>query len=103
MGNRQRNIESIFIVVFSSTNYGLRLYKILKDKHYDVYMISTPCTISDGCSRAIQVFKDDIEEVVDEIDKGEIIISGIYKRIIRNGRYAYKSVSSEEIREEVRG
>lgn len=72
------NNTETYIIVIKSYNYAVLLYKILKNKKYTVQIISTPCKISAGCSRAIRFYGKDIDIVKDEIKNNNIPIKGIY-------------------------
>lgn len=82
------NNTETYIIVFSSSNYSMKLYKLLKEKKYKVEMISTPCTLSAGCSRALRVRKKDIVAIKEVIKREKIVIRAIYEKII-NGRKIY--------------
>ena len=76
-------MEEFYIIVLNSSSDSIHLFKLLKDKRLNVVIMSTPCTISAGCSRAIMVKEKEIEEAKQEIKKSMIIIKGIYKKVYR--------------------
>ena len=47
--------KPVYIITFNSANYSMYVYKLLKDKKLSVYMIQTPCLLSSGCARSIEV------------------------------------------------
>ena len=82
-------MEEFYIVVLNSSSTSIHLFKLLKDKRLNVDIMSTPCTISAGCSRAIKVKEKDIEAVKDEIKLNKISIKGIYKKVYRGRGFHY--------------
>ena len=54
--------------------------------------MSTPCTISAGCSRAIKVREKDIEAAKQEIEINKILIKGIYKKVYRGRVFHYLKI-----------
>ncbi|MCY6370546.1 DUF3343 domain-containing protein [Clostridium ganghwense] len=84
--------EEIYIIVFNSSNESIHLYKILKDKRYDVEIMSTPCTISAGCSRAIKVQEREIHFVIEEIRRNKVSIRGIYKKVYKDSKFYYLKI-----------
>lgn len=80
-----------YLIVFFSSNHSMALYKILKDDRYDVLMQPTPCTISAGCANAISFRKEDLEPVLNEIDKSNIPIQSIYVKLFdaNCGKFKY--------------
>lgn len=80
------------IIVFSSSSFSMRLYKILKEARYKVDLISTPCTLSAGCSRAVKVNKDDLDEIKELIKEKKIKIKAIYEKILNGRRFYYKKM-----------
>lgn len=85
-------MEEFYIIVLNSSNISIHFFKILKDKRFNVDVISTPCTISAGCSRSIKVNEKDIEAVKEEININKIIIAGIYKKIYNGSAFHYLKV-----------
>ena len=91
--------KRIFIISFTSANYSLKLYKILKEKNYNVAIISTPCKISSGCSRSLEIYEDHIYYAIDEIINEKILIHGIYEKILEDNIWIYKEIDLNDIKE----
>ncbi|MGH4120195.1 putative Se/S carrier-like protein [Clostridium sp.] len=85
-------MEEFYIIVLNSSSISVHLFKLLKDKKLDVAIMSTPCTISAGCSRSIKVKENDIEIVKQDIINNKINIKGIYKKIYRGRVFFYLKV-----------
>ncbi|GFP77153.1 DUF3343 domain-containing protein [Clostridium fungisolvens] len=85
---------NVCIIAFSSASQSVNLYKILKNKKYNVYMIQTPCTISAGCARSIEIKEKDLEAIVNEIKESKIDIKGIYRKTLNEStrRYYYSEL-----------
>ncbi|GKU23523.1 DUF3343 domain-containing protein [Clostridium folliculivorans] len=85
---------NVCIIAFSSTSQSVNLYKILKNKKYNVVMIQTPCTISAGCARSIEIKEQDLEDIVNEIKQNNLEIKGIYRRVLNEStrRYYYSEL-----------
>ncbi|KYH30176.1 MULTISPECIES: DUF3343 domain-containing protein [Clostridium] len=88
-------METVYIITFTSANSSLMLYKILKDARIKVTMIQTPCKLSAGCARSLEIKKSDFNKAVDIIKNSNIKIQKIYKRFInsKTRRYEYIEVS----------
>ena len=85
-------MEEYYIIVLNSSSVSIHLFKLLKDKKLDVIIMSTPCTISAGCTRAIKVYEKDIENAKQEIKTNKIVIKGIYKKIYKGSRFGYLKI-----------
>ncbi|MBK1812972.1 DUF3343 domain-containing protein [Clostridium sp. YIM B02505] len=85
---------NVCIIAFSSTSQSVNLYKILKNKKYNVVMIQTPCTISAGCARSIEIKEQDLNAIVNEIKQNKVDIQGIYRRSLNDStrRYYYSEL-----------
>ena len=57
--------KPVYIITFNSANYSMYVYKLLKDKKLSVYMIQTPCLLSSGCARSIEVPENQLAKVID--------------------------------------
>ena len=57
--------KPVYIITFNSANYSMYVYKLLKDKKLSVYMIQTPCLLSSGCARSIEVPENQLDKVID--------------------------------------
>lgn len=82
-------MKTAYIVVFNSNSESLQLFKMLKNKSYNVNMIATPCTISAGCTRAIEFNEENLEDVLQEIKDKDIKIKNIYKRNVSKKGFHY--------------
>lgn len=67
-----------YVIALKIDRNCITLNNILRDKGYEVRIVSTPCSLSLGCSKSIRIRTDDIEEVKEEIVKNNIAIRGIY-------------------------
>lgn len=88
-------METVYIITFPSTNSSLMLYKILKDSRIRVTMIQTPCKLSAGCARSLEVKKSDFNTIVNIIKDSNIQIQNIYEKSInpKTKRYEYTETS----------
>ncbi|AEB75654.1 conserved hypothetical protein [Clostridium botulinum BKT015925] len=68
------------------------MFKILKDQRLSVDLISTPCTISSGCSRAIKFSLSDLDKVIKSIEEDKIIVKGIYEKVYTSTAFYYKKI-----------
>jgi hypothetical protein len=82
-------MEEFYIIVLNSSNVSIHLFKLLKDIRLGVELMSTPCTISASCSRAIKVKEKDLETVKEIIKTNRINIKGIYKKTYRGSSFYY--------------
>lgn len=85
-------MRNFCLIVFNSTLDSMHMFKILKDQRLKVEIISTPCTISAGCSRAIKFFKEDIDKVRESIKKESIFVKGIYEKIYNTKSFFYEKI-----------
>ncbi|MFU0825688.1 DUF3343 domain-containing protein [Clostridium sp.] len=88
-------METVYIITFASANSSLVLYKILKDARIKVTMIQTPCKLSAGCARSLEIKKSEFNTVVDIIRNSNIKVQKIYEKRInpKIRRYEYVEVS----------
>lgn len=88
-------METVYIITFESTNNSLMLYKLIKNSRLKVTMIQTPCRLSAGCARSLEIKEFDIAKVVEIIKDNGIEIGGIYKKFInpKTRRYEYAEAS----------
>lgn len=84
----------VYIITFNSANSSMVLYRLLRDAKLQVYMIQTPCCLSAGCARSIEVNEDDIEKVINIIKRDNVDIGAIHKKYVNEDirRYAYEEV-----------
>ncbi|MGV8980883.1 putative Se/S carrier-like protein [Clostridium sp.] len=85
-------MDGFYIIVLNSSSVSIHLFKLLKDKKLNVVIMSTPCTISAGCSRSIKVNECDIDVAIEEIRNKKIIINGIYKKVYRGNVFHYLKI-----------
>ncbi|MBC2580272.1 DUF3343 domain-containing protein [Clostridium sp. DJ247] len=81
--------ENSYIIVFESYNQAILLYNELLKKGCSVELVSTPCSISKGCSQSIIFRSRDSKEIIKESKNNKIIIKGIYRIIHNDGIHAY--------------
>ena len=85
----------IYIIVFGSTNHSMLAYNILRNAQYSIEIISTPCTLSAGCSRALRYegVASDVVKIKNLISENKIFIRGIYKKVIESKvRFHYERI-----------
>lgn len=90
------NIKNMYIVIFLSYNQSVLLYRKLKEKNYEVELISTPCSLSSGCSQSIKFEESYLESVKAEIKKNSISIKAIYIIKVKNGVKSYELVKDSK-------
>lgn len=86
--------KTIYIITFDSPNNSIILYKLLKDSRLNVYMIQTPCCLSAGCARSIEVNENEIDKVIEIIKNNKIEIRAIHKKFVNKKirRYSYEEI-----------
>lgn len=87
--------KPIYILTFDSANSSMKLYKLLKDNKLNVYMIQTPCCLSAGCARSIEVSQSEIDKVIELIKTNNSEIRAIHKKYVNEKirRYSYEEIS----------
>ena len=87
------NEQSQYLLVFASHNQAVFLFNKLLRKGYKVELVSTPCTLSAGCTQSIKFKEKDMQVIKTEIKAGAMRVKGIYK-ITKNGpKYTYIKVT----------
>lgn len=76
---RMNHDDEEYFVVFFSHNHTTLFYKRMKEKQCDVELMSTPCTISAGCSQCIKFKEKDLNAIKEEIKNSNIRIRALYK------------------------
>lgn len=71
--------KPVYIITFNSANYSMYVYKLLKDKKLSVYMIQTPCLLSSGCARSIEVPENQLDKVIDILKDKKTLIREFIK------------------------
>lgn len=84
--------KNMYIVLFVSYNQCMLLYRKLKEKKYDIELISTPCTLSAGCSQSIKFEEGYLQDIKTEVKKSSVDIKAVYKVIVKNGVKSYEKV-----------
>lgn len=87
------NEQSQYLLVFASHNQAVFLFNKLLRKGYKVELVSTPCTLSAGCTQSIKFKEKDMQVIETEIKVGAMRVKGIYK-VTKNGpKYTYIKVT----------
>lgn len=87
------NEQSQYLLVFASHNQAVFLFNKLLKKGYKVELVSTPCTLSAGCTQSIKFMEKYMQAIKTEIKVGAMRVKGIYK-ITKNGpKYTYIKVT----------
>ena len=86
--------KPIYIITFDSSNSSMLLYNLLKNNSLNIYMIQTPCCLSAGCSRSIEVNEEEIQKVIELIKSNNIPIRAIHKKYVNKKirRYSYEKI-----------
>lgn len=81
-----------FLLVFMSHNQAVFLFNKLIKKGYKVELVSTPCSLSAGCTQSIKFMEKDMQVIRTEAQISNMKVRGIYK-ITKNGtKYTYVKV-----------
>lgn len=83
------NNNNQYLLVFISNNYAVMVFNKLVKKGLSVELISTPCTISAGCSQSIRFEEKYLEKMKEELKLNRICIKGIYKIRKEEGKEDY--------------
>lgn len=83
------NIENYCIVVFKSYNETTLLYNKILEKGYKAQIISTPTSISKGCSQSLKLDVELVGVLRRESIKSEIQYDNIYKVVREDGERKY--------------
>lgn len=81
--------ENKYFIVFFSHNHTTLFYEKMKEKGYDVELMSTPCTISVGCSQCVKFSEKDFNIMREAIRKSGIKIKALYKIENNKGKNYY--------------
>lgn len=73
------NKETYGLITFKSTNYALQGEQVFKNNEIIFKTIPTPRDVSTSCGLSLFFLLDDIEKVKELINRGDIIIDGMYK------------------------
>ena len=87
--------KPIYIITFDSANNSMLLYRLLKSNKLNIYMIQTPCCLSAGCARSIEVDESEIEKVIELIKNNDIAIRASHKKYVNTAirRYCYEEIT----------
>lgn len=87
--------KPIYIITFDSANNSMLLYRLLKSNKLNIYMIQSPCCLSAGCARSIEVSEEEIEKVIELIKSNDISIRAIHKKFVNKEirRYCYEEIT----------
>lgn len=78
-----------YLLVFSSHNQAVFLFNKLIKKGYKIELISTPCTISSGCTQSIKFMEKDMQTIRNEAQISNMKVKGVYKIIKKGIKYTY--------------
>lgn len=92
--DRVSNDKTYYIAVFESRNHAIQIYQYLKKSNLNQYqLVSTPCKIKSGCSYSIKyINEEDMDLLVNESEKLNKKVSGIYLIDRVNNRRTYKKI-----------
>ncbi|WP_195990081.1 DUF3343 domain-containing protein [Clostridium sp. D53t1_180928_C8] len=87
--------KPIYIITFDSANNSMLLYRLLKGNQLNIYMIQTPCCLSAGCARSIEVDEAEIDKVIELVKNNNIPIRAIHKKYVNPTirRYCYEEIT----------
>lgn len=87
--------KPIYIITFNSANNSMLLYRLLKNNQLNIYMIQTPCCLSAGCARSIEVDESEIEKVIELVKNNTIPVRAIHKKYVNTAirRYCYEEIT----------
>ncbi len=77
------------LLVFASHNQAVFLFNKLIKKGYRVELVSTPCTLSAGCTQSIKFMESDIQAIRTEAQISNMRIKAIYKIGKSGTKYTY--------------
>ncbi|WP_426351231.1 DUF3343 domain-containing protein [Alloiococcus sp. CFN-8] len=75
--------------IFNSTNQGMLLYNEMKKEGLNPLMTSTPCGLRRGCNQSIIISLEQVEKVIELVEKKEIKVVNIYKIVKKNNQNTY--------------
>lgn len=78
------------IIIFPSYNRAVFMYDKLVKEGYKVRIISTPCTISSGCSYSIRFSEENLTIIKNKVEKNNIKVKAVYKIVLQDGNETYK-------------
>lgn len=78
-----------YFVVFYSHNHTTFLYNKIKEKGFEIELMSTPCSVSAGCSQCIKFMGKDLKLIKEVIKNNDINIKALYKIEYNNGKTRY--------------
>lgn len=87
-----QNQQSQYLLIFASHNQAVFLFNKLIKKGYKVELVSTPCSLSAGCTQSIRFMEKDIQAIRNEAQISNMKIKGIYKMVKNGAKYTYVKV-----------
>lgn len=81
--------EEMYLMVFRSTNHAMLIYNQLLKMGCRVNLVSTPCSLSSGCSKSLVFNSTDFEKVAAAVKINNVVVAKIYKIVIKQGRRDY--------------
>lgn len=81
--------QSQYLLVLASHNQAVFLLNRILKKGYQVELVSTPCSLSKGCTQSIKFVEKDMQAVKSEAVASGMRIRGIYKIVKSNNKYTY--------------
>ncbi|NSW89762.1 MAG: DUF3343 domain-containing protein [Firmicutes bacterium] len=81
------------LAIVDSGNYAYRLYSIMRNKGYDVEVVSTPCKLAkSGCSYCIKLPFEYKDLIVKEGLENNIYVREIYKVTTLDCKNVYERI-----------
>lgn len=84
--------QSQCLLVFASHNQAVFLFNKLIKKGYKVELVSTPCSLSAGCTQSIRFMEKDIQAIRTEAQISNMLVKGIYKMVKNRTKYTYVKI-----------
>lgn len=84
--------ENYYLLVFSSHNQGIYLYNSLVSRGYHIELVSTPCTISSGCTQSLKFSEKYKTDILNQARLMNMSIKGMYKIVRKNNKDYYELV-----------
>ena len=68
------------LITFASTHQALRTEALLNTKEIDFDIRPIPPAVFAGCGLAIEFYIDEITDIIEVIDKYDILYQGLYRK-----------------------
>ncbi len=85
--------QSQYLLVFTSHNQAVFLFNKLLKKGYKVELVSTPCSLSAGCTQSIKFMEKDLQTIKTEAKISSMKVRGIYKIVKSSNKYTYIKIT----------